>query len=423
MHILFISDNFPPETNAPATRLFEHARAWVRAGHRVTVVTCAPNFPEGRVHAGYANRWYSRETMSGIEVVRVKTYIAKNQGFVRRTLDYLSFMVAGTIGALFQSRPDVVVASSPQFFAAIAGWVVSVLKRRPFVFEVRDLWPASISAVGAMRGGLAMRALEKVELFLYRRATAIVAVTEAFERDLVERGIDAAKIHVVTNGVDLSTYSPAPRDAAQARAFGVEGRFVVGYLGTHGMAHALHNVLDAAERLRHRDDLCFVFVGAGAARDGLIASASERGLANVVFCPSQPKESMRAVWSVCDVALIHLKNTPVFETVIPSKLFEAMGMGVPVLLAAPSGEASSIVERTSSGVCVGAEDPKALAAAVARLCDDRATTLALGKAARAAAPEFDREALASKMLAVLEGAARRREPVTATIQARLEEAR
>lgn len=428
MHILFLSDNFPPETNAPATRLFEHARAWVRAGHRVTVVTCAPNFPEGRVHAGYDNRWIARETMSGIEVVRVKTYIAKNQGFLKRTLDYLSFMVAGTIGALFQDRPDVVVASSPQFFAAIAGWLVSVLKRRPFVFEVRDLWPASISAVGAMRGGFALRAMEKVELFLYARAAAIVTVTEAFERDLVSRGVDGAKIHVVTNGVDLSTYAPTPKDSATAREFGVEDRFVVGYMGTHGMAHALDNVLDAAERLKHRDDVRFVFVGAGAAREGLIASANQRRLTNVHFFPSAPKDSMRAVWSVCDVALIHLKDTPVFATVIPSKLFEAMGMGVPVLLAAPKGEVTAIVERTHAGVCVPPEDPIALASAVERMCDDRATTLAMARASHAAAPQFDRETLALRMLEVLDDAAHHREhrdapAPTDSLRVHLEEAR
>lgn len=415
MHILFLSDNFPPETNAPATRLFEHARAWVRAGHRVTVVTCAPNFPEGQVMAGYTNDWFRRETMEGIDVVRVKTFIARNSGFGKRTLDYLSFLVSGTVGACFVDKPDVVVSSSPQFFAGLAGWCASVLRRRPFVFEVRDLWPASIAAVGAMKRGFVLRALEKLELFLYARARAIVVVTEAFQRDLVSRGVDPDKITVVTNGVDLSTYAPAPRDESMAERLGVRGKFVVGYLGTHGLAHALENVLDAAERLRHRDDVRFLFVGAGAAREALMRSAAERGLTNVVFQPSQKKDAMTAVWSVCDVALVHLKDSPVFETVIPSKVFEAMGMGVPVLLAAPSGEISKIVRETDAGLHVPAEDPARLGEAVVRLVDDPELCARLATSARRAAPLYDREGLARRMSSVLSGVARgRTEPETSS---------
>ena len=157
MHILFLSDNFPPERNAPASRVYEHACYWVRWGHRVTVITCAPNFPEGKVYAGYRNRWYQVEEVDGIRVVRVKTFIAKNEGVVRRTLDYLSFMVAGFGAGLLQLRPDVVVATSPQFFTSVAGWAVAALRRLPFVFELRDLWPASISAVGALQARKALQ--------------------------------------------------------------------------------------------------------------------------------------------------------------------------------------------------------------------------------------------------------------------------
>jgi glycosyltransferase involved in cell wall biosynthesis len=297
---------------------------------------------------------------------------------------------------------------------------VSFARGLPFVLELRDLWPASISAVGAMRAGFALRALEKLELFLYARARGIVAVTDAFQRDLVARGVDPAKIHVVTNGVDLARYAPLARDADEARTLGVEGKLVVGYLGTHGMAHALENVLIAAERLCARTDVHFLLVGDGAARDALIARARARGLDNVTFLPSQPKERVPALWSVCDVALIHLKNATVFESVIPSKLFEAMGMGVPVLLASPRGEASGIVERTRCGVCVPPEDPIALADAVLRLCDDPERRAEHARAARDAAPQFDRDALAARMASVLESVAR---PRVEGVPARAQEAR
>lgn len=407
MHVLFLSDNFAPETNAPSTRLLEHARAWVRAGHRVTVVTCAPNFPQGIVHAGYANRWRSHETIDGIDVLRVWTYVAPNTGRVRRTLDYLSFCASGALGALEVERPDVVVATSPQFFAALGGWLVSALRGLPFVFELRDLWPASIAAVGALRRGFALRAIEKLELFLYARADAIVAVTQSFREDLVARGVDAEKVHVVTNGVDLSAYAPTPRDPRLAREFEVGDDFVVGYLGTHGLAHGLENVLDAAERTRGEHDVRWLFVGDGAAKPALVERARARGLERVRFEAPRPKTQMRATWSTCDAALVHLKDEPVFATVIPSKIFEAMGMGLPVILVAPQGEAAEIVRRTGCGLVVPPADPQALARAVLRLRDDVALRSELARKSRAAAPLYDREALAHAMLAVLERAARR----------------
>jgi colanic acid biosynthesis glycosyl transferase WcaI len=404
MHILFLSDNFPPETNAPATRLHEHAREWVRLGHRVTVVTCAPNFPDGVVHAGYANRWHQRERLDGIEVVRVKTYIAPNRGFLRRTLDYLSFMATATPAGLLQRSPDLVVATSPQFFAALAGWIVAALRRKPFVFELRDLWPASITAVGAMRKGFATRALERLELFLYRRAALVIALTESFRRDLVARGIPEAKIRVITNGADLARYRPVARDELLAHSLDLRGCFVVGYLGTHGLAHALERVLDAAERLRHREEVRFLFVGSGAAKEALVASARARSLTKVFFLPPQPKAEMPSIWSLCDAALVHLRDTPLFQTVIPSKIFEAMAMGVPTLFAGPDGETASIVRRTSCGLALPPEDPAALASSIERLLDEPGLARRLSASALAAAPGFDRAALARQMLDCFEHA-------------------
>ncbi len=401
MRILFLSDNFPPEGNAPATRLYEHAIRWVRAGHDVTVVTCAPNFPEGKLFAGYRNAWRQVEMLDGIRVVRVKTYITANEGFLKRTLDYVSFMLMATAMSVFERRPDVVVATSPQFFCALAGWMTSVLKWRPFVFELRDLWPASIMAVGAMRKNSAIRLLEKLELFLYRRADAIVSVTESFRDDLVSRGVPREKIHVVINGVDLDRYEPRPRDPELAREFGLEGKFVAGYMGTHGMAHALPKVLEAAERLLPRDDIAFFFAGSGAERARVEQIVAERRLSNVRLIPRQPKERMPALWSLCDLSLIPLRDTPVFATVIPSKIFESMGMGVPILMSLPEGEATGIVRRSRCGVCVPPEDPQAMADEIARLADATEEMRELRRLAFAAAPGFSRAALAEGMLSIL----------------------
>ena len=309
-------------------------------------------------------------------------------------------MVTSFFAGLVERKPDVVAATSPQFFAAVAGWAVGGVQRVPFVFELGDLWPMSISAVGAIKKGLVLGLVERFELFLYRRSAAVAALTQAFKRNLIGRGINRDKIHVVVNGVDLARYAPRERDEALAEEWGLTGRFVIGYVGTHGMAHGLINVLDAAELLQAEDNIRFLLAGAGAERQMLIDEAGIRGVTNVVFMPPQPKENMPTVWSLCNVALVHLKASPAFSEVIPSKIFEAMAMGVPLLLAAPEGEASKIIKETGSGLWVPAEQPEAMADAVRCLACGKENLKAMGNAAFAAAPAFSREKQAHEMIEV-----------------------
>ncbi|MGA7991680.1 MAG: glycosyltransferase family 4 protein [Thermoanaerobaculia bacterium] len=409
MNILFLSDTFPPERNASATRVYERACYWVRWGHRVTVITGAPNFPDGKIFSGYKNR-YGVETVDGIRVVRVPTYLTANAGFTRRTLDFLSYMVAAVGAGLAEDEPDLVAATSPQFFAAVGGWVLARLRGVPFVFELGDLWPASIEAVGASRNALLLRALERVELFLYRESAAVIALTRRFKEDLVRREIAPGHVAVVRNGVDLPRYGPRGRDPVLDAELGTRDRFVVGYLGTHGMAHDLGNALDAAALLSDDPRALFLFVGAGAERERLVADAAARRLANARFVPAQPKELMPRLWSLCDVALIHLKANPVFATVIPSKIFEAMGMGLPILLVAPDGEAREIVEGAGAGEWVPAGRPTLLAEAVRRLVKNGALRRRLAAASLAAAPMYSREEQAREVLRVFTSVLAGREP-------------
>lgn len=404
MHILFLTDNFPPEVNAPASRTFEHCREWRRAGHRVTVITCAPNFPKGRVFPGYRNRPWQAEDMDGIRVIRVWSYITANEGFLRRSLDYLSFMPGAILAALGVRGVDVVVGTSPQFFTACAAWAVGALKGRPFVFELRDLWPESIKAVGAMGDSRIVRALERVELFLYREAAAIVAVTHSFKSILAARGVDPAKIHVVTNGVDMSRFAPGPKDAELVRDLGWEGRFVAGYIGTHGLAHRLETLLDAAALLREHPesrDIRWLFLGDGARKQAVMARAEALGLADTVaFVDSVPKAEVPRYWSLLDVSVIHLRKTPLFASVIPSKLFECMGMGIPVLHGV-AGESAELVEREGVGRVFPPEDASALAAELLALRGDAAAFQTLRERCRAAAVRYDRATLAASMLDIL----------------------
>ena len=400
MHILFLTDNFPPEVNAPASRTFEHCREWVKQGQQITVITCAPNFPKGKVFAGYHNRLWQSETMEGIRVIRVWSYISANDGFSRRVLDYLSFMITAFLAAFMVRRVDVVVGTSPQFFTVCAAWYVAACKRVPWVFELRDLWPDSIKAVGAMRDSLAIRMLHRLEMLLYRKATRIVTVTHSFRQLLIERGIDAEKIDVVTNGVDLSRFSLQPKDAELVEAFGLHGRFVVGYIGTHGMAHALETVLDAAELLQSSpgaENVLFLFLGDGARKVSLVELAQQRGLHNVLFLDTVSKDDVARYWSLVNLSVIHLRKSELFSTVIPSKLFECMGMGIPVLHGL-SGESAEIVRREQVGEVFESENAQELADGVLRMRNDVPLYEYFRTQALLAAPGYDRAILALAML-------------------------
>jgi len=418
VHILFLTDNFPPEVNAPASRTFEHCREWVRAGHRVTVITCAPNFPKGKVFGGYRNLPWQREQVEGIEVIRVWSYITANEGFARRVLDYLSFMLSAILAGPWVRDVDVIVGTSPQFFTACAAYVVSRVKSVPYVFELRDLWPESIKAVGAMKDSRAIRMLERLELFLYRKAAAVVSVTESFKRVLVSRGIDEAKIHVVTNGVDISQFKPRPKDAELTRRLKLEGKFVAGYIGTHGMAHALETLLEAAERLRGRD-IAFIFLGDGARKQALKEIAQQKALNNVIFIDSVPKSDVARYWSLLDVSIIHLRRTELFTTVIPSKLFECMGMGIPVLHGV-EGESADIVREQGVGLPFRPEAVDELCTALVDLCENGSRLAGFRANCLAAAGRFDRRFLAAKMLGVLAGVVDQRERAIATVTAATE---
>ena len=403
VHILFLSDNFPPEVNAPASRTFEHCREWVRAGEQVTVITCAPNFPKGKVLEGYRNSPWKSEMVEGIRVIRVWSYITANEGFLKRVLDYLSFMFSATIASLFVRKVDVVVGTSPQFFTACAACAVGILKRRPWVFELRDLWPESIKAVGAMKDSPAIRLLERIEMFLYRRADRIVSVTHSFKDALIRRGIDGSKIGIITNGVDLAHFQPGPKDAALSRELGLDGCYIAGYVGTHGMAHGLETLLDAAATLQQTPDAAdirFLFLGNGAQKAALVERSRELGLRNVLFVDSVPKSEVSRYWSLLDLSVIHLRKNELFNSVIPSKMFECMAMGIPVLHGV-AGESADILRREDVGAAFESGNAEQLVQALLSLRRDPVRHARYRANGPTAAQKYDRKDLASRMLAIL----------------------
>ena len=404
MHILFLTDNFPPESNAPATRTYEHACEWVKLGHQVTVITCAPNFPHGKVFGGYKNKIWQTEDLNGIRVIRVVTYITKNSGFIKRILDYMSFMLSGFFAALFVRRVDIVIGTSPQFFTVCAAWAASALLRRPFIFELRDIWPESVRVVGAMKSSVIFYMLEAIEMFLYRRASSVITVTHSFKEILSSRGINSEKIHVVTNGVDPSLFRPVQKAPELLTSLNLEGKFVVGYIGTLGMAHALETLLDAAAILKQMPEaknVRILLLGDGAERENLMARAQDMDIDNAIFLPSVPKKMVARYLSILDVSVVHLRKTGLFKTVIPSKIFESMAMGLPILHGV-EGESAKIIDETNSGLLFEPENPEDLASKIMELHNNTSFRKSLARNGAIAIKKYDRKALAASMLNILQ---------------------
>ncbi len=355
MKILFLTDNFPPEVNAPASRTFDHCKEWVKRGDEVTVITCAPNFPQGKVYEGYNNKLWHKEKVDGINVIRVWSYITANKGFVKRTLDFISFSISSFIAGLFVEA-DVIVATSPQFFTALSGRTLKFWKRRPWIMEVRDLWPESIKTVGAMKDNLFIKYFESEEKRCYKSAKQIVVVTDSFKKKLTGRGIPAEKIAVVKNGVDLSLFSPQPKNKGLISQLGLEGKTIIGYIGTHGMAHKLDFIIGVASKIKDTlPHYHFLFIGNGAEKENLLKLKESLDCDNVTMLDSVPKAKVKDYISILDICLINLRKSDLFTTVIPSKIFENAAMEIPILMGV-EGEAQEIVEGYNAGVCFEPEN-------------------------------------------------------------------
>ena len=361
MKILFLSDNFPPEVNAPATRTYEHCAEWVKKGEEVTVITCFPNFPRGKVFKGYKNKLYKKEVIDGIKVIRVWSYIAENKGFIRRILDFNSFAMMSFIFGLF-IKTDVIIATSPQFFTTIAARFLSLFKRRPWIMEVRDLWPDSIVAVGSIKkSSIIYRLLSKIEFSLYKNTNKIVVVTNSFYNYLTNIGISKEKIAIIPNGMYCNKSIEKNSEIDLKAKLGLENKFIISYIGTHGMAHGLSFILNSISEVDR--NIHFLFIGDGAQKKELIKLSDNLKLNNVTFLDSKTKSEIDSYIGISDAALVNLIESEIFENVIPSKIFENVYHQKPILLGV-KGEAQELIEKYKVGVCFDPENKSSLLTAI-----------------------------------------------------------
>ncbi len=387
---------------APSVRTYDHCRRWVEAGHEVNVVTAFPNHPNGEIYPGYKNALWQRETIDGIKVMRVLTYLTPGAGIFRRSIQYIWFLFASVLGSLLVPKADVVIGTSPQFLVALAAWAIAFIRRVPFVFEIRDLWPDSILAVGAIENPVFIGFLRMLERFLFNQATHIIVVTNSFRERLQEEGVPPDKITVVTNSADIEIFSPKNKCHWLRKHYGVEEKFVISYIGTHGMAHNLEAVLEAAWELRDEEQYHFFFVGEGAEKKALKKRRSHMRLRNITFVDRQPRERMPCWLATTDLHVVHLKDNPLFRTVIPSKIFESLAMAKPMVLCV-DGEARELVESLGAGVFSPPGDGKRLAKRIRQLALSPEWLAEMGQCGRKAAIKwYNRDSLSAHYLDVLQ---------------------
>lgn len=403
LKILYISQYFPPEMGAPSARVYELARRWVQQDTEVTVLTSFPNHPTGVIPDEYRGYRFLKENKDGINVVRTYIYPSPNKGFFKRILSYVSFMFSSIIQGSRKVGPqDIIIATSPQFFVGVAGYIISRLKRTPFVFEIRDLWPESIVQLGQLKNKIIIWFLEWLELFLYKKSIHIIGVADSTKTVLTEKGIPEYKISIIKNGVDLALFKSYDQQKALKNKHGLTGKFVVSYIGTHGLSHALDKVLETAQLMRD-NNIHFLLVGEGAEKVKLQRIAKKYDLKNVTFLDQISKQDLPAYYELSDVVLVTLRDLPLFRKVIPSKIFEIMAMSRPIIISV-DGEARKLVESARAGLFCPPEDPQALRKAIELLAEDKAERIQLGHNGRQFVLKyFDRNKLADEYLKLVMG--------------------
>ncbi len=349
--VIFLTDNFPPEVNAPATRTFEHLDVWKKDKNiKFTIITCFPNYPHGIVYEGYKNKFYEKVECEGYTLIRVWSYMAPNKGFFKRIIDQLSYAISAFIVGFFV-KSDLIIATSPQFFTAVSGYFLALFKRKPWIMEVRDLWPETIAAVNTLkRESILFKLLEFIELRLYKSSNRIIVVTDTFKKVLVDRGVLSKKIFIHKNGVDLNKFYPIKKNYNLLKKIKLDNnKIIFGYVGTLGMTHGLSFIISCMTQIKKKlPNAHFLFIGEGAEKNNLISQAKDLNLDNVSFLPIVPKNEIVNYLSIIDIALVNLKKEKTFETVIPSKIFESAAMGKPILLGL-LGETKLMIEHYNAG--------------------------------------------------------------------------
>ncbi|MFR1707590.1 MAG: glycosyltransferase family 4 protein [Clostridium sp.] len=402
MKILFLTQYCPPEVGAPQNRIFEFAKQLKKFGHEITILTAMPNYPRGEIFEEYRGKKIVKETIDGIDIVRTGIYATKSKDFVKRLRNYLSFTWSSVFsGAKHIEKQDVIITESPPLFLGWSGYVLSKMKKAKFVFNVSDLWPESAVKLDVLHNKAMIKASTWLEEFCYRKAAAVTGQTKGIVDNIVSRGFDKNKVHIITNGVDTEFFKKENRSEEFRESIGIKNKFAVVYAGIHGIAQGLEVLVDAAEIIKEEKEIQIVFIGEGPEKPMLMNKVKEKKLENVTFLPMQDKKDMPKIIASMDATVVPLKKLDIFKGALPSKMFENLASEIPIVLAV-EGEAENLINDAQAGIVVEPENSKEIAKAILKLHKNKELRESLGKNGRNyVMNNFSREAIARKLENIL----------------------
>ncbi|MCF8241111.1 MAG: glycosyltransferase family 4 protein [Melioribacteraceae bacterium] len=400
--ICLITEYFPPETGAGSIRAFEHAKEWVKLGIEVEVITCMPHYPTGVIPEKYRNKFYYFEKIEGVSIHRTYTYAAASRGFLKRFIAYSAFMLSSIIqGSFLLKQVDFIIATSPPFSIGISGWVLSKLKRIPLVFEVRDLWPESLIQLGQVKNKILISLLEFIEKKIYQKAYYIVSVTDSYCDIIRQKNITKDKIKVIKNGVDTDFFRPSKKDIGLLNQHNLAEKRVIAYFGNFGLSQPIDRIVDLASIFTDKSEVHFILIGDGEQRILVENKIKEMNLTNITLLKTVSKSKLIKYYSIADLMIVPLKPIPLFKTVIPSKIFEIMAMGIPILLGV-EGEARQLIEVSKAGRYIDLKDLKNVKNVICDLLSDNAGLEYYSKNGRRFVVEnFDRKRQAKMYIELL----------------------
>lgn len=380
MRIVFVSQYFWPEMLSPQ-HIYENARGLVRRGHEVTILTAFPNRPSGVILEQYRGKFFLTERKNGLRFVRTYIYAAPTKRIFRRLLGEISFVLSCLLGSFAIDNCDAVVSISPPFPTALSSFILSRMKRAPFIFWLNDLHPETAIQLGVLKNRLLIKMLTSLELFLYKKAKKVVVATKGIGENIIGRGVPRAKVEFIPTGVDTALFDPTESRDSIRNELGLEDKFLVLYAGTIGFLQDIATIIETARILRNNDRIIFLLVGDGPQRERMVQLSKSYSLENVLFVDTQPRSRLPSYIAAADVVLASLKKWKLFEGALPTKLFEAMAMGVPVVCAI-SGEAKEMIRKSDAGICVEPENPEEMSEAILELFNDPSARRRKGERAR-----------------------------------------
>lgn len=369
MKVLILHMRFHPDLTGTGPLVTDLATDLVAMGNQVTVVTSMPHYGNQEIASEYRGKLIHRSNFNGVDLWRTFVYVPPNPSGFQRSINYLSFTFMSVVGGLMAEKPDVILCINPPITVGFSGWLVSLARQAPMVFNVQDVWPDCLVLIDQLRSPALIRTFQHLEKFIYRVSSRVTVLSDGMKENLLRKGVPDEKITVIPNWANVETIRPVERQNSFRAAHGLNGDFVVMFAGNLGFIAMLDNVIETARLLKNDENIQFLIVGEGNAKAGLVSRASELGLKNVRFLPTQPKEVLPEMLGAADLSLVTL-NKQLGQLNVPSKTYSIMASGRPVLASVPlDSEIASLIKSADCGVGVPPEDPAAMAEAIQRLAN------------------------------------------------------